>query len=217
MQISFWQLPGQQLKESGDGGEITTENARKLFGRRNYLADKHSQIYFAVLLIFYLVIYSLALLAIILGPSAIMFTRESVPLVQKMEISREFLLLSQKVVPAVTVIGFLLAVHFLFITHRVFGPLFRFRRVLRQWGEGQWPQLFTARPKDFHQELFEDFNEATASVKGDFGRVKAEISAALAGVAKMESSAGQPEQAGQLKNIGQSCRAACAILDKYGL
>src|SRR6266550_340373 len=190
MQISFWQLPSEQVKESGHGAEMTMENKRNLFGRRQYIVDKRSQIYLAVLLVFYLVIYSLALLVIILGPSALVFTSE---------------------------ITLLLAVHFILITHRLFGPLFRFRRVLRQWGEGEWPRPFKARPKDFHQEVFEDFNKATVSLKGDFGQVRAEISAALAGLQKMESSTAQPEQACQLKNIGQSCQAACAILDKYGL
>jgi len=217
MQISFWQLPSEQVKESGHGAEMTMENKRNLFGRRQYIVDKRSQIYLAVLLVFYLVIYSLALLAIILGPSALVFTSESTPWAEKLATSREFLSLGEKVVPAVSVIALLLAVHFILITHRLFGPLFRFRRVLRQWGEGEWPRPFKARPKDFHQEVFEDFNKATVSLKGDFGQVKAEISAALAGLRKMESSTAQPEQACQLKNIGQSCQAACAILDKYGL
>jgi methyl-accepting chemotaxis protein len=217
MHLSFWQLSSQQVKESAHKEEMTTKNKRNLFARRNYLVDKRSQIYLAVLLVFYLVIYSLALLAIILGPSALVFTSESAPWAEKVATSREFLLLGEKVVPAVSVIALLLAVHFILITHRVFGPLFRFRRVLCKWGEGEWPQLFKARPKDFHQEVFEDFNKATVSLKGDFGQVKAEIFAALASLQKMESSTTQPEQACQLKNIGQSCRAACAILDKYGL
>src|SRR2546428_680288 len=157
MQISFWQLRSEQVKESDHEGEITMENKRNLFGRRQYIIDKRSQIYLAVLLVFYLVIYSLALLAIILGPSALVFTSESTPWAQKVATSREFLSLGEKVVPAVSVIALLLAVHFILITHRLFGPLFRFRRVLRQWGEGEWPRSFKARPKDFHQEVFGDF------------------------------------------------------------
>src|SRR5438093_8793582 len=119
MQISFW-----QVKESGHGAEMTMENKRNLFGRRTYLVEKRSQIYLAVLLVFYLVIYSLALLAIILGPSALVFTSESAPWAQKVATSREFLSLVEKVVPAVSVIALFLAVHFILITHRVFGPLF---------------------------------------------------------------------------------------------
>ena len=217
MQISFWQLLGQQVKELSHRGEMTMENKRNSFRRRNYLIDRRSQIYLTVLLVFYLVVYSLALLAVILGPSAIVFTSESAPLAQKVATSREFLSLSEKVIPAVSAIAFLLGLHFILITHRVFGPLFRFRRVLRQWGEGKWPSVFKARPNDFNQEVFEDFNEAITSLKVDFSQVKAEISAALAGLQKIESSTAQPEQASQLKNIGQSCQAARAILDKYGL
>jgi methyl-accepting chemotaxis protein len=217
MQISFWQLFGQQAKASSHRGEMTRENKLKPFRRTNYLIDRRSQIYLAVLLVFYLVIYSLALLTIILGPSAVVFTSDSAPMAQKVATSREFLSLSQKVIPAVSAIALLLGVHFILITHRVFGPLFRFRRVLRQWGQGEWPAAFRARPNDFNQEVFEDFNEAIGSLKGDFSQLKAEISAALASLQKMESSTAQSEQASQLKNIGQSCRAARAILDKYGL
>jgi methyl-accepting chemotaxis protein len=217
MQFSFWQLSSDQVKDSSRGEVMTMENKRSRFRRLNYLIDKRSQTYLAVLLVFYLVVYSLALLAVILAPSALVFTSDSVPLEQKLETSREFLLLNQRVVPAVSLIVLLLAAHFIFITHRVFGPLFRFRRVLCQWAEGEWPRPFKARPRDFHQEVFDDFNKATATLKGDFGEVKAKISAALAEVQKMESSTVQLEQTCQLKNIGQSCQAARAILNKYGL
>jgi methyl-accepting chemotaxis protein len=217
MQFSLWQLSSHQVKDSSREGVMTMEIKRGRFTRMQYLIDKRSQVYLAVLIVFYLVVYSLALLAVILAPSALGFTSDSVPLEQKLETSREFLLLNHRVVPAVSLIVLLLAAHFIFITHRVFGPLFRFRRVLRRWSEGEWPQLFMARPKDFHQEVFDDFNKATASLKGDFGQVKAEISAALAGLQKMEASTPQLEQACQLKNIGQSCHAAYAILNKYGL
>ena len=217
MQFSFWQLSSDQVKDSSRGEVMTMENKRSRFRRLNYLIDRRSQTYLAVLLVFYLVVYGLALLAVILGPSVVAFTSESVTLTQKLETSREFLLLYRKVVPAVGLIVFLLAVHFILITHRVFGPLFRFRRVLCQWGAGEWPLPFKARPNDFLQEVFDDFNKATATLKGDFGEVKAKISAALADVQKMESSTVQLEQACQLKNIGQSCQAARAILNKYGL
>src|SRR5439155_24894371 len=113
MQISFWQLRSEQVKESGHEGEMTMENKRNLFGRRQYIVDKRSQIYLAVLLVFYLVIYSLALLAIILRPSALVFTSESTPWAQKMRTSHEFLPRSEKLVQTASVIALLLAVPFI--------------------------------------------------------------------------------------------------------
>src|SRR5437773_10425787 len=125
MQISFW-----QVKESGHGAEMTMANKRNLFGRRQYIVDKRSQIYLAVLLVFYLVIYSLALLAIILGPSALAFTSESTHWAEKLATSREFLSLGEKVDPTCSVIALLLAVHYILITHRLLAPLVRSLRVL---------------------------------------------------------------------------------------
>ncbi len=129
------------------------------------LADKRSQIYLSLTLILYLVIYTIGLLAVLVIPSAIRFTRQDLPIEEQFMASREFLFLDERVVPAIIIIMLIMSVHFLFISHRIFGPLARLRRILSEWaGEGTWPGPFRKRPKDFHGELFESFNSAAHEV-----------------------------------------------------
>ncbi len=183
--------------------------------RTRILVEKRSQLYLSLLLVLYFLVYTLVLLTIMLAPSIITFSRGTLPLEQRFAASREFLLLDQRVVPAVLLVMLLLAVHFIFISNRIFGPLHRLRTILANWREGSWPQPLHVRPKDFHQELFDEVNGLADRFGGVLFPLRDHLTRALEAA---RNAAGGGQTAGateRLKTVEEECRLALEQLDHF--
>lgn len=176
--------------------------------RKNPLIEHRSQLYLSLSLILYLFIYTLILLVIILLPSVMKFTSSSLSLEGQLEASREFLFIHRRVVPALLGLIAVIGVHFLFITHRIFGPLKRLGTMFRSLHDGSWPSPFVRRRGDFHRALFTSYNEALESVGGDLKRARELVAASHA---KLSAAGGGEE----LKEAEEECREALDILSKY--
>jgi methyl-accepting chemotaxis protein len=190
------------------------ENKVLGFKRRKILVEKRSQIYLSLMVTLYLVVFTIVMLAVILIPSIIRFTRSSLPIEEQFAASREFLLLDHRVVPVFIVSMLLLAVHFLFISNRIFGPLYRLRMVLSAWRSGKWPQPFHGRTRDFHGEFFSAFNKTVEQLKADMGYSREKLRAALRGIEETPPGAALPAR---LKEAEENCREALKRLDQYEL
>jgi hypothetical protein len=183
------------------------KNSRR---KRSPLVETRSQLHLSALLLIALAMYSLVLLTVILLPSVIRFTIQSVPLEQQFEASREFLFINQRVVPAVVVVGLFMSVHFLFLSRRIFGPLKRLKGILQTWSEKEWPLPFRPRKKDFHNELFDSFTLASTTVGNDFRKVGELLSASLEAIGE-ESTRSDSLPAKTREN----CRQALDIIENY--
>jgi methyl-accepting chemotaxis protein len=188
---------------------------REYARRKNPLVDRRSQLYLSLSLVLYLLAYTVLLLLIILVPSVLKFTSSSLSLEEQLLASREFLFIDRRVVPAVLVVVTAIGVHFLFITHRIFGPLKRLGGMFRAMEEGNWPVPFIRRRKDFHQNLFTSFNTALDSVGRDLERAKGLVAVSRDRV----SAAGREGVAGGdaegLREAEEACREALVILSRY--
>jgi methyl-accepting chemotaxis protein len=180
---------------------------------RNPLVEKQSQLYLSLTVVLYMVIYTILLIIIITTPSILKFTRQSIPLSEQFEASREFLFLDQRVVPGILVIMVVVGFHFLFITHRIFGPLLRFRKMLHSWGEGSWPYQFKNRPKDFHGELFDTFNDTAGKLGEDVQAVQGLLGETMEIIEKTPREAIPEDSVSRLSEAADKCRKA---LDKIG-
>ncbi len=182
--------------------------------RRRILVDRRSQLSLSLTMAFYLVIYGLLMFIVILAPSALTFMKENLPVQVRFEASREFLAIA-KVVPWIILFMVAAAVHFLTITHRIFGPLLRFQRVLKEWAAGGWPGAFHCRPKDFNEDVFAAFNLGSARVGEDLSFVRERLRQGLeVSVASGVAAAGE---ASRLAELESRCREALECLDAYRL
>jgi hypothetical protein len=182
--------------------------------RRQVLIDKRSQIYLSLLVILYLVVFTIIIIACIMIPSILGFTRASNSIEAQYLASREFLLMDQRVVPVIIIAMVLLAGHFIFVTNRIFGPLYRLRMVLSAWRQGEWPRPFKGRTKDFHEEFFTSFNLTTEQLKGDLSVARHSLASSLETLAKIRADL-PAETAARLADTEQSCRTAFEKLERY--
>jgi len=183
--------------------------------RRNPLVEHRSQLYLSLSLVLYLLAYTALLLLIILVPSVLKFTSSTLSLEQQLQASREFLFIDKRVVPAVLAVVAAITVHFLFLTHRIFGPLKRLGGMFRSMQEGDWPPPFVRRRRDFHRGLLTSFNTALESVGVDLKRAKELVSASHARVMAARAGGSPGEEAEGLKEAEEACREALDILSKY--
>ena len=175
---------------------------------KNPLIEYRSQFHLSLSLVLYLLLYTVLLLVVILVPSVLKFTSSSLSLERQLEASREFLFIDRRVVPALLAVVIVIGVHFLFITHRIFGPLKRLGTMFRAMQDGAWPPPFVHRRKDFHGALFTSYNEALEKVGGDLRKAKELVAASHA---RLGAAGGGAE----VKEAEEECRQALAVLAKY--
>lgn len=185
------------------------------YQRRTILAEREAQIRIISWFLLHLLLYTLLALAVILLPSVLRFTVEGFTLEEKFAASQEFLLLDVRVVPVLLVMSVAGAVHFLFLTHRIFGPLVRLRAALRRWREGTWPAAMHVRRRDFHGPLFEEFSQSATALGDDVTAARELVRRAAErarALATPEGPANTPEAA---RAIAEECRLALERLDRW--
>ena len=77
-------------------------------------------------------------------------------------------LLMQTFVISTIIIGMATIIITLFISHRIAGPLYRFKKVLGSLGEGNFALAFKIRHKDSLQDMSVAFNDMIANVQKKF-------------------------------------------------
>jgi hypothetical protein len=192
--------------------------AKKTVRRRQILIERNAQLYLSLLMLLHVVIYTISLLIFILAPSVLGFMGSDHPIEERFKASREFLLLDQRVVPAAVLVMIVMGLNFIFLTNRVFGPLYRLKKVLAGWRGGVWPPRLSVRPKDFHRDLFSSFSDTSEQLKADLGGAAADLTRAEAGL-NVVASRGDipPETARIVTETAGKCAQALSVLKKYGL
>jgi len=135
------------------------KNRRKL---RNILIDKDLQLRFVVSsLLFMLFTVVVAFAVIFLPLIKEMFSADSEI---QYRAARDFLVLIKRLVPTVLVLVFLFAFYLLVVTHRIFGPLMKFRRTFTLIGTGNLRDTITIRKGDYLFRECDSVNEMIDSL-----------------------------------------------------
>ena len=101
------------------------ENKKRVVNRRklkNYLINRYDQLRVALITLIYMSVVVILTLVIVLNPyfSGIFFS-ENIEI--QYRASQAFILLVNRLLPAVVIIFILVFLHQIFITHRIWGPL----------------------------------------------------------------------------------------------
>ena len=94
------------------------------------------------------------------------------PFAERHAVADQFLSLHAQLWPAVLILFLLLSAHSVFVSHRVAGPLVRFRKVVRAVAAGDLSVRFTLRKKDYLVKEAVLVEEMIAALRGKIGRVK---------------------------------------------
>jgi methyl-accepting chemotaxis protein len=146
--------------------------------RKRYIIDKNLQL----TLVVYNAIYFLVIIAIIgvglLLPLVLQLYDANLTLVQRGEVAAKILYLHARLGPVLLVILLALCVHSVLVSHRVAGPLYRFRAVFQQIAEGDLSKVVKIRRGDFllneHAKI-EEMIEALRSKLTNISNEQAEI------------------------------------------
>ena len=127
------------------------------YKRRNYFIDKQFQTKYIILSIVMLLIYTLLFAVVLFAPFALQLSSDA-PLAEQTAAARTLLTLHGSVWPALGIVILIMSSLSIFITHRVAGPVYRFKKVLAEISGGNLDISVKLRDKDDLKDLAEEFN-----------------------------------------------------------
>lgn len=134
------------------------------FKRRQYLVDKKLQLKYVVLTIILLLLYSFLFAAILFIPHILGLSSGNT-LEEQTRAARTLLNLHASVWPALGFVIVILSGISIFITHKVAGPVYRFRKVLAEVADGNLDISIQLRKRDDLHDLAEDMNKVIGELR----------------------------------------------------
>lgn len=131
------------------------------FRRRKIILQPAYQLRVAVTILLFVVAYSLLLGFLIFYPLFEQFNAMASP-EEQIWIAREVIDLHRRFWPSVAVVGILVALQSIFVTHRLVGPAFHIQRILGEFAAGRYATRVVLRRRDRLKEL-----EATVNALGE--------------------------------------------------
>jgi len=183
--------------------------------RRTIFSEPGAQAQIIVWFLLHLVVYVLLTLAVILLPSILRLTTEGFSLEDQFAASQEFLLLDFRVVPVLLAMSLVGAVHFLYLSHRIFGPLVRLRGALHRWREGAWPPAMHVRRHDYHGPLFDEFSLSVTALGEDLAAARELVRRAAERARSLAPPSGVANPGEDAQAIADECRLALERLDRW--
>lgn len=189
------------------------ENSARNYKRSNYFIDKDFQAKFIAR--FFILIAAMGLVTgIILYILSMQST--SVALVNSRVVVRstaDFMLplLVQTVAVVIIVTGIAMAFLTLFVSHKIAGPMYRFKKVAESLAEGDFSSDFKIRKLDQFQDLADAFNSTIASLRKKLIELKQEsavISGKLEGFSEQDISENKRASLAELKKIARQLKEA---------
>jgi len=111
-------------------------------------------------------------------------------------VANQFLSLHSRIWPAVLILFVLLSAHSVFVSHRIAGPLYRFRKVMKTVASGDLSIRFTLRKKDYLEKEADLFADMIAALRDKVGSLKDHCSEleALVEEVRMAADGGSPDE-----------------------
>ena len=137
--------------------------AKRPYKRRQILIDRFQ---YQLLLINFLYFFAILLIfsAALFVPLIIQL-KSSTPLSEQEAVAIQFLSLHARVWPALLIPFLLLAIHSIFVSHRIAGPLMRFRNTFKAVAAGDLSMRVTIRKHDYLGSEADILNEMIAGLR----------------------------------------------------
>lgn len=154
--------------------------------RNQYIVDKQQYKVSAVIVFYNVFAVFLAALLVFL-PSFIGFSSGE-DSATRVAAANEILVLHKRFWPAIMVVAVVLGTHSIFFFHRLFGPLYRFKVVMKEVGQGDFSHNFNIRPKDFLVAEKEVMNEMIVSLRENMRELKQDNKLLVETIDQLDSS-----------------------------
>ena len=178
------------------------------FRRKKILVDPELQIGMSTEMVGWIYVYFLLFSLVANLPSVISVVQsdpETTTYIAALDQLRGF---ARHVVLPMAITFVAMAIHGVYVTHRIAGPMVRFKRSMREIGARRMPEPFTLRKKDQFKDLAEEMNAAIAVLREDAVRRKRASEDALAQLRSLvQTLESAPE------DLGPALQSAYALLD----
>jgi methyl-accepting chemotaxis protein len=136
-----------------------------IFQRRRYFIDKQLQTKYVILTILLLLIYTFLFVVILIFPYVVPLAFDY-PVEEQAKAARMLLTLHKSIWPALGAVMLIMGTASIFITHKIAGPVYRFKQVLAEIYSGNLNVSIKLRNRDDLKDLAEEFNKVISELRG---------------------------------------------------
>ncbi|MEI7751753.1 MAG: methyl-accepting chemotaxis protein [Candidatus Omnitrophota bacterium] len=145
--------------------------------RKNYFIDKKFQAHFILRFCLLVVVTGTFIMAVLYALSGKATTVSFMNLRVIVQSTADFIfpLLVQTLIASTVIVGLATIVITLFVSHRIAGPSFRYKKVLETLGKGDFSLSCKTRPKDSLKDVATGFNDMIGEVRTKLGHIDKEL------------------------------------------
>ncbi|MDA2910009.1 methyl-accepting chemotaxis protein [Nitrospiraceae bacterium AH_259_D15_M11_P09] len=187
------------------------------FKRRRILIDPVQFRLFAVHFL-HIVIILVVFAATLFVPLMMQLGSETLSWVEKEEVANQFLALHRRVWPPLIAVFVLLVIHLVVFSHRIVGPLVRFRMIFKAIAEGNLTVRSTIRKHDYLQKEADGIQEMVDSLRTKFKGIEEQSGEVREGVAELKravASGSVEDMKRNLKGLEAQMERLKAYVDQF--
>jgi hypothetical protein len=215
------QRKAELLKKALEVGSTTRNSAFsammwRFFRRRKYMVDWNLQMSLLFISLGYVAFFMMILIAALFTPLLLQMNRVDQADSQVSEAARHILFLHQKLWPAFVLGLVAVAIHSIRTSHRIAGPLYRFRLAFASMRDGTIPKPVKLRQGDFLNSDMKAVNEMLESLRSriaDIQKTEASLSEAIDGC--KFNSGNQRELVSRLDHINVEAKRLSAQVSRF--
>jgi len=184
--------------------------AKRPYKRRQILVDRFQYQLVLINLLYFLAI--LLIFSAALFVPLIIQLESSTPLSEQEVVASQFLSLHARVWPALLIAFLLLAIHSIFVSHRIAGPLIRFRNTFKAVAAGDLSVRVTIRKHDYLGSEADILNEMIAGLRTRITDIEKHYEEVCRVVMVLERTI----ESGSVEDMNQNIDALRVQMDRLG-
>jgi methyl-accepting chemotaxis protein len=152
--------------------EGDTLNPQRILRRRKYVVDRSLQFRLLIYSVGYILFYIMAIGAGLFVPLMIQLSNADQASPEALAVATSFLYLHYHFWPVALLSVVVVALHSILTSHRIAGPLYRFRRIFQDLTEGSIPQAVRLRRRDLLQSEVQSINEMLDGLRARISEIQ---------------------------------------------
>ncbi len=147
-------------------------NLKRILRRRKYIVDRRLQFRLLFYSVGYILFYIVAIGAGLFVPLMIQLSNADQTSPEALAIATNFLYLHYHFWPVALLSVIVVALHSILTSHKVAGPLYRFRRIFQDLKEGTIPEAVHLRRRDLLQSEMQSINEMLDGLRARISEIQ---------------------------------------------
>jgi len=152
--------------------EGDTLNLKRILRRRRFIVDRRLQFRLLFYSVGYILFYIMAIGAGLFVPLMIQLSNADQASPEALAVATSFLYLHYHFWPVALLSVVVVALHSILTSHRIAGPLYRFRRIFQDLNEGTIPQAVRLRRRDLLQSEVQSINEMLDGLRARISEIQ---------------------------------------------